>query len=128
MTERQTQMWDTLVGLDGETVARLLTDWHGLQLLDDGFYGHMVEEGYIDGPAEDEDEENNCEAGTYDCDTCPLEGVCERKGTEELEQAKLAETFDEFCGSFHGCTYCPFDGEIEDCEKVLWPRWKEREQ
>lgn len=62
MNEKQEMMWDILVELDGETVAQLLTDWHGLQLLDDGFYEHLIEEGYIDEPEEDdedEDEEDN---------------------------------------------------------------------
>lgn len=67
MTEKQEQMWDVLAGLDGETVARLLTDWHGTQLLDDGFFGHLVDEGYID--ETEEGEETNCEAGIYDCDS-----------------------------------------------------------
>lgn len=30
MDEKQSQIWDVLVGLDRETAARLLTDWHGL--------------------------------------------------------------------------------------------------
>lgn len=64
MDDKQSQMWDKLCELDGETVARLLTDWHGLQLLDDGFYGHMVDEGYI----EEEEKPECCE----DCDACPL--------------------------------------------------------
>lgn len=25
------------------------------------------------------------------------------------------------------CTYCPFDGELEDCETVLWPKWKAKQ-
>lgn len=57
MSDKQNVMWDLLVELDGESVARLLTDWHGLQLLDDGFYEHLIEEGYIDEPEEDEDDD-----------------------------------------------------------------------
>ena len=63
MTEQQTEMWDVLSELGGEEVLRVLTDWHGLQLLDEGFHGHLVDEGYIE-------EDTNCENGTYDCDTC----------------------------------------------------------
>ena len=60
MNEKQEMMWDILVELDGETVAQLLTDWHGLQLLDNGFYEHLIEEGYIDEePEEDEDDEED---------------------------------------------------------------------
>lgn len=58
MTKNQDEMWDILVGLSGEDVLQLLTDWHGLQLLDEGFYGHMINEGYIDEEPEDEDEED----------------------------------------------------------------------
>ena len=75
MTDQQTKMWDILAELDGEEVLRVLTDWHGLQILDSGFYGHLVDEGYIEEP-EEEDEGDNCEAGTYDCGSCPLDGVC----------------------------------------------------
>lgn len=128
MTDQQTKIWDVLAELDGEEVLRVLTDWHGLQILDDGFYGHLVDEGYIEEPEEKEDEVDNCEAGIYDCNTCVLDGVCVRQGTAELEQAKRAETFEDFCNSFNGCIYCPFDGELEDCEKELWPKWKEGRQ
>lgn len=48
MDERQELMWGVLSNLDGETAVRLLLDWHGTQLLDDGFYGHLIEEGYMD--------------------------------------------------------------------------------
>lgn len=58
MTEKQEKMWDALVELDGEDVARLLTDYHGLQLLSDGFYEHMIEEGYIDEEPEDEEDDD----------------------------------------------------------------------
>lgn len=125
MTDQQTEMWDVLSELSGEEVLRVLTDWHGLQLLDEGFHGHLVDEGYIEEAEEKEDEEDNCEAGTYDCGSCPLDGVCVRQGTEQMKQAEQAETFEDFCSSFNGCTYCPFDGELRDCEKDLWPKWKE---
>ena len=58
MTEKQEKMWDALVELDGEDVAQLLTDYHGLQLLSDGFYEHMIEEGYIDEEPEDEEDDD----------------------------------------------------------------------
>lgn len=76
MTDQQTKMWDILAELDGEEVLRVLTDWHGLRILDSGFYGHLVDEGYIEEPEEEEGEGDNCEAGTYDCCSCPLDGVC----------------------------------------------------
>lgn len=57
MYDRQTEMWELLCSLDGETVARLLTDWHGMQFLDDGFFGFLVDEGYIDEPDTEEDDD-----------------------------------------------------------------------
>ena len=58
MNDRQDQMWELLCSLDGETAVRLLTDWHGMQLLDSGFYSFLIDEGYIDEPdAEGDDNE-----------------------------------------------------------------------
>ena len=34
--------------MSGEDVARCLTDYHGNQLLDEGFAQHLVEEGFCD--------------------------------------------------------------------------------
>ncbi len=64
--EKQDQMWGVLCELDGETVARLFTDYRGMQLLDDGFREYLQDEGYLE---PDEDEPKCCE----DCDDCPLE-------------------------------------------------------
>lgn len=57
MTDKQNLMWELLCDHDGETVARLLTDWHGMQLLDDGFYGFLIDEGYLDEPETEGDED-----------------------------------------------------------------------
>ena len=57
MTDKQNLMWELLCSLDGETVACLLTDWHGMQLLDDGFYGFLIDEGYLDEPETEGDED-----------------------------------------------------------------------
>lgn len=75
MRDKQNEMWDTLCELDGETVARLFTDYHGTQLLDDGFRAHLQEEGYLE---PDEDGPECCE----DCDACPLDiwRACPNKG------------------------------------------------
>jgi hypothetical protein len=48
MITDQTKMWDVLVELSGEDVLRHLTDWHGMQLLDDGFYKHLIDEGVME--------------------------------------------------------------------------------
>ena len=57
MDERQEEMWDLLVELSGETVAQLMTDYHGTQLLDEGFRQHLIDEGYLDEEEEYEEEE-----------------------------------------------------------------------
>ena len=57
MDVKQMEMWEMLCSLDGETVARLLTDWHGMQLLDNGFYGFLIDEGYLDEPKMEGDED-----------------------------------------------------------------------
>lgn len=124
MTDQQIKMWDTLAELDGEEVLRVLTDWHGLQILDDGFFGHLVDEGYIEESEKEENEDDNCEIGTYDCCFCPLDGACDRQKT--MEAAIRAESFDELCKMFPLCgKECPLyiegDGECEE----RWPKWKE---
>lgn len=126
MNEKQEKMWDVLAGLDGETVARLLTDWHGTQLLDDGFFDHLVDEGYIDEP--EEEEETNCEAGTYNCDSCCLNGDCPDQGVDgrpRWKEAMEADTFDELCSLFPRCDSCPLSDMEGDCEEDRWPKWKE---
>lgn len=59
MSEKQQEMWDKLCELDGETVAGLFTDYHGTQLLSDGFREHLQEEGYL---GENPDEEDCCQS------------------------------------------------------------------
>lgn len=118
MDERQQRMWNLLIGMEAEVAVRLLLDWHGLQLLDDGFFEYLAEEGYIEEPDEEEEEATNCETGTYDCSTCILNGNCDR------QDAVKAEEFDEFCGSFDNCEGCPLNTLVGDCEEELWPKWK----
>ncbi len=81
-------MWDLLCDLEAETVLNLLTDWHGLQLLDDGFYDHLINEGYIDEPE------------------------------PEIEEEYDEEEFEDFCAKYTACKGCPFEvvyrGECED--------------
>lgn len=47
MTDKQEKAWDCLIEQTGEQVARLLTGYHGMQLLTDEFYDYLIEEGYI---------------------------------------------------------------------------------
>lgn len=58
---------EKLQALDGETVLRLLLDFHGEQLLTSEFAEHCVEEGAVDADGlglddeEDDDEDNEGE-------------------------------------------------------------------
>ena len=45
MSELQRKVWEVLSRMSGEAVANLFTDYHGLQLIDEGFARHLVEEG-----------------------------------------------------------------------------------
>jgi hypothetical protein len=66
MTEQQEKMWDVLISMDSDTMLRVLTDYYGLQLLDEGFAEHLVDEGFME-PEEEEDEdvEEEPEDGDY---------------------------------------------------------------
>jgi len=57
MDNTQRYIWDILCSLSGEEVAKLFTGYHGLQLINVGFYNYLVEEGYIE--EQDEDESDN---------------------------------------------------------------------
>lgn len=48
MDRIQCAIWNALCMMSGEDVAKVMTDYHGNQLLDEGFYEHMVNEGYMD--------------------------------------------------------------------------------
>ena len=52
--ERINEIENILSELTGEQVCRLFTQYHGYQLLDDGFREHLIDEGYM----EDEGAEN----------------------------------------------------------------------
>ncbi len=45
MSELQIEIWNILTELDGETVARLFTDYFGNQLLDEDFLQFIKDEG-----------------------------------------------------------------------------------
>ena len=47
MTKTQREIWDKLCELDGEEVARLLTNYYGNQLLDEGFMEFLEDEGVM---------------------------------------------------------------------------------
>lgn len=54
MTDMQEKMWDTLVEMSGEDVARTFTNFFGNQILSEDFCQFLVDEGYMES---DEDEE-----------------------------------------------------------------------
>lgn len=47
MSEKQMIIWTVLSEMSGEEVLRLITDWHGTCLLDDGFYNFLIDEEVI---------------------------------------------------------------------------------
>lgn len=57
MNDMQMEMWDALCKLSGEEAARMFTDYHGDQLLDDGFRAFLGEEGVM--PEVEEDDEDD---------------------------------------------------------------------
>ena len=44
MSEIQIKIWDMLIKLNGETVARLFTNYYGTQLLDEDFMDFLEQE------------------------------------------------------------------------------------
>lgn len=54
MTKQQEFLWALFSTLTGEEVARLLTDYHGMQLVDDGLLSHVKAEGYLETDDEEE--------------------------------------------------------------------------
>ena len=54
MTTKQEKMYDVLVELTTEQAIGALLDWHGDQLLDDGFMQHLINEGYTDDDDDDD--------------------------------------------------------------------------
>ena len=55
--ERIEAIENALCELTGEQVYNLFTGWHGLQLLDDGFYKYLVDEGILTDDDDDDDGE-----------------------------------------------------------------------
>ena len=87
MNEKQSEMWDLLAGLEAEAVLGLLTDYHGLQLLDDGFYQHLIDEGYIDEPEEED---------------------LDAFSPEQLRELAIKENdFEMYCDTYRYCIDCP---------------------
>ena len=47
---------NALCELDTRSALRVLIDWHGVQLFDERFYRHLVDEGIIEEEEEEEEE------------------------------------------------------------------------
>jgi len=47
MTELQERIWDCLAVMDQQDLLCVITDYHGMQLLDEGFYVHLIHEGLM---------------------------------------------------------------------------------
>lgn len=47
MVNKEQKIYDVLSNESGEEVLKLLTDWHGMDLLDDDFYVFLQNEGII---------------------------------------------------------------------------------
>lgn len=62
MTTKQEKMYHALLELTTEEVVDVLLDWHGEQLLDDGFMQHLIGEGFL---TDDDDDDEEVEHGIY---------------------------------------------------------------
>ena len=69
MDDIQRYVWDKLCEMPGETVAEAMCNYHGTQLIDEGFYRFLVDEGLIADELNlvDSEDENN-EGGGYEDD------------------------------------------------------------
>jgi len=56
MSEKQNKIYNQLCNMSGTQVVNILTDIHGMQILDDEVYHELCLQGYFD---EEEDEEEN---------------------------------------------------------------------
>lgn len=59
MDSIQRKIWETLVDMSGETVARAFTDYYGNQLLNDDFLQFLQDEGYVEEEYEEDEEDEN---------------------------------------------------------------------
>jgi hypothetical protein len=57
MTDRQEEAWDALEELDSASVLKIMTNYHGMQLFDEGFIEFLEDDGLLD-PAGEDDEDD----------------------------------------------------------------------
>jgi hypothetical protein len=103
MTEQQERMWDVLVSLDSETLLRAFIDYHGMQLLDDGFAEFLTDEGFMEPEEEPEDDDDEELEGPGDDDYIILDcgplgsktAVSVQSGWADKSKYKQFDTEDE---------------------------------
>jgi hypothetical protein len=102
MTEQQDQVWDTLVSLDSLTLLRVITGYHGMQILDDGFAGFLVDEGLMELFDDEDDEDEELEGPGEDdyviSDCGPLgsrTAVCIQSGWADKGKYRQFDTEEE---------------------------------
>lgn len=57
MNEKQQKIYDVLTDLGSNELLDVLLNYTGLQLLNNGLYDHLIDEGLIDEEETEEDEE-----------------------------------------------------------------------
>jgi hypothetical protein len=65
MTGQQERMWGALVSLDSKTLLRVITDYCGMQLLDEDFAEFFVDEGLMEQPHDENEDEDSPEEDDY---------------------------------------------------------------
>ena len=122
MNDMQMEMWDALCELPGEEVARLFTDYHGNQLLDDGFRAFLGEEGVMpeveDDDEDDEDEIDLPEVNEDDLDENG-ELYCECCGrwlvkTKQVGRLRLHLCSEQYVSGKKVCAECIENGYEEE--------------
>jgi hypothetical protein len=104
MTKTQNRLWNALASLDSGAVLASITNYRGMQLLDDGFAEFLVDEGLLE-PEEDEEdkegEEEQREPGEDDyviSDCGPLgskTAVLNQSGWADRDELKVFDAEEE---------------------------------
>jgi hypothetical protein len=69
MTAVQDEIWDAMAEMSGEEVLQHFTNYHGTQLLDDGFKEYLIDEGVLlEELEEDEDDDPDLDMDEEDDD------------------------------------------------------------
>lgn len=59
MDEEQLKIYNALKDLGSEEMLDIILDYHGTQLLSNGFKEHLIDEGVLEAPEEVEDDEDD---------------------------------------------------------------------